>query len=111
MAVLVLLLSLPLWLAIGLLIKLDSRGPVFFVNRAVGQYGKEFLLYKFRSMHPPGRLSAPDLLKNLRTVRPCLRDAKPVYKTALADDAPITRAGRFSRLPWMNCHSFGIWSR
>jgi len=99
-AVLALLLSSPLWLAIGLLIKLDSRGPVFFVNRAVGQYGEEFLLYKFRSMHPLQRpaIQRADLLNNLlhRTPTTC-RDGKPIYKTALADDARITRAGRFLR--------------
>src|SRR5215831_20747922 len=44
------LLSLPFALLIALLIKCESRGPVLFVNRAVGQYGRTFLLYKFRSM-------------------------------------------------------------
>ena len=35
---------------IGLLIKLDSRGPVFFVQRRSGLYGKPFYCIKFRSM-------------------------------------------------------------
>jgi exopolysaccharide biosynthesis polyprenyl glycosylphosphotransferase len=43
---------LPLGLLIGLLIKLTSRGPVFFKQkRALYKGGKEFYFYKFRSMH------------------------------------------------------------
>lgn len=36
---------------IGIAIKLESRGPVFFKQRRTGQNGKDFYLYKFRSMH------------------------------------------------------------
>jgi putative colanic acid biosysnthesis UDP-glucose lipid carrier transferase len=35
---------------IALLIKLDSRGPVFFIQRRVGRGGRSFLCYKFRTM-------------------------------------------------------------
>ncbi|HYF31092.1 MAG TPA: sugar transferase [Chitinophagaceae bacterium] len=35
---------------LALIIKLDSRGPVFFVQRRVGRGGKSFLCYKFRTM-------------------------------------------------------------
>jgi lipopolysaccharide/colanic/teichoic acid biosynthesis glycosyltransferase len=45
---LVLLLMLPF---LALLIKLDSRGPVFFACRRVGQGGKVFKMYKFRTMY------------------------------------------------------------
>jgi lipopolysaccharide/colanic/teichoic acid biosynthesis glycosyltransferase len=37
---------------IGLLIKLDSRGPVFFIQDRVGLLGRRFKLIKFRTMHP-----------------------------------------------------------
>lgn len=40
----------PVLLVIGLLIKLDSPGPVFFCQQRVGQNGRSFRLYKFRSM-------------------------------------------------------------
>src|ERR1041385_630191 len=40
----------PLWLLIALLIKLDSRGPVFYKQERVGMDGRIFLFYKFRSM-------------------------------------------------------------
>jgi lipopolysaccharide/colanic/teichoic acid biosynthesis glycosyltransferase len=35
---------------IGIAIKLDSPGPVFFVQERVGRYGKRFLIYKFRTL-------------------------------------------------------------
>jgi lipopolysaccharide/colanic/teichoic acid biosynthesis glycosyltransferase/GT2 family glycosyltransferase len=41
---------LPLWVVIALLIKLDSRGPVFFVQRRVGENGRIFNCFKFRTM-------------------------------------------------------------
>ena len=42
--------SLPLMVCISLLIKLGSRGPIFFRQERVGEYGKAFTLYKFRTM-------------------------------------------------------------
>lgn len=41
---------LPLLVLISLLIRLDSRGPVFFTQERVGQMGKTFKLWKFRTM-------------------------------------------------------------
>ncbi|WP_096696950.1 sugar transferase [Polaromonas sp. AER18D-145] len=50
------LFSLPLWLpvcvAVGLAIKLDSPGPMLFAQRRVGRDGRDFRLWKFRSMYP-----------------------------------------------------------
>ncbi|MCA9475910.1 MAG: sugar transferase, partial [Nitrospira sp.] len=40
----------PLFLLIALLIKLDSRGPVFFKQVRIGKGFREFTLYKFRTM-------------------------------------------------------------
>jgi putative colanic acid biosynthesis UDP-glucose lipid carrier transferase len=41
---------LPLFLAVAILIKLESRGPVFYCAIRIGRGGKPFRLYKFRSM-------------------------------------------------------------
>ena len=49
-SVLVAVLLLPLWLLIVLAIKLDSRGPVFFVDRRIGVGEREFGMLKFRTM-------------------------------------------------------------
>lgn len=45
-----LILLTPLFVAIALAIKLTSPGPIFFRANRVGQYGRSFKLYKFRSM-------------------------------------------------------------
>jgi exopolysaccharide biosynthesis polyprenyl glycosylphosphotransferase len=46
----ILFISLPLWPIIALLIKMNSRGPVFYVQKRVGKNESLFSLYKFRSM-------------------------------------------------------------
>ncbi|MCP5053900.1 MAG: exopolysaccharide biosynthesis polyprenyl glycosylphosphotransferase, partial [bacterium] len=46
----VLMLIAPLLVVIGLLVKLTSRGPVFYVPRRVGVGGRVFKMYKFRTM-------------------------------------------------------------
>jgi exopolysaccharide biosynthesis polyprenyl glycosylphosphotransferase len=52
LAVLALPLFLPLFALVALWIKLDSRGPVFFIQRRIGAHGRPFPLMKFRTMHP-----------------------------------------------------------
>ena len=44
--------TLPLFALLPLLIRLESRGPVFFVQERVGWRGRRFRLVKFRTMHP-----------------------------------------------------------
>jgi exopolysaccharide biosynthesis polyprenyl glycosylphosphotransferase len=42
----------PLLAAIALLVKIDSRGPILFVQERAGRHGRPFGLLKFRTMHP-----------------------------------------------------------
>lgn len=83
-----LLLFGPLMLAIALLIRLDSPGPVFFVQARAGQYGKPFRMFKFRSMIA----NAQELLTELIDVE---RLQQPAFK--LHDDPRVTRSGRWLR--------------
>jgi exopolysaccharide biosynthesis polyprenyl glycosylphosphotransferase len=47
-----LILSAPLLLALAIAVKLDSRGPVLFIQERAGRNGRPFGLLKFRTMHP-----------------------------------------------------------
>jgi exopolysaccharide biosynthesis polyprenyl glycosylphosphotransferase len=89
----------PLWLLIALLIKLDSRGPIFYKQERVGMDGRIFLFYKFRSMH----VGADDATHREyqrayisgRADSNLGDDKRPVFK--LRSDARITRVGKLLR--------------
>lgn len=75
-AVMLLVLS-PVFLVLAIAIKLDSPGPVFYRQVRVTQYGREFRIFKFRSM-----VSDADKRGSLVTV---------------SGDSRITRVGKFIR--------------
>jgi lipopolysaccharide/colanic/teichoic acid biosynthesis glycosyltransferase len=50
LAVLGIIVALPLFPLVAILIKLDSRGPVFYICDRIGKDGKLFRMYKFRTM-------------------------------------------------------------
>jgi sugar transferase (PEP-CTERM system associated) len=58
-ALIALLLSLPIVLLTSILIKLDSRGPVFYKQERVGETGRSFVLTKFRSMRVDAETDGP----------------------------------------------------
>ncbi len=53
---------LPVLLIAAVLIKLDSRGPVFFLQERLGLYGKTFMTYKFRTMTHREREATSEIL-------------------------------------------------
>jgi exopolysaccharide biosynthesis polyprenyl glycosylphosphotransferase len=89
----------PLWLIVAALIKLDSKGPVFYKQERVGMDGRLFLFYKFRTM----QVGADDKThreyqRQYIAGRPEANlgdDRQPVYK--LHSDRRITRVGRWLR--------------
>jgi exopolysaccharide biosynthesis polyprenyl glycosylphosphotransferase len=96
---LAILLFLPLWLLIALLIKIDSKGPVFYTQERVGMDGRLFLLYKFRTM-----MAGADSQLHREYQKAFIAgraeanlgdDSKPTYK--LLTDPRITRIGKFLR--------------
>ncbi len=73
---------------IALWIRLDSPGPVLFIQRRVGKNGREFSVFKFRSMYTDAEQRLEILLgANERT--------GPVFK--MRQDPRVTRAGRWLR--------------
>ncbi len=100
-SVTLLVLSTPLLVLIAVAIKLESAGPVLFVQKAVGLNGREFRLLKFRSMKPGSRdqLHLADLERNIRQSAPTALDSdgRPIFKTALSDANRITCIGRIIR--------------
>ncbi len=87
-ALLGILLSAPLTPIVAILIKLDSKGPVFFVQERVGENGETFRMFKFRTMVE----NAQDLLDDLIDIDNL---DEPVFK--LKKDPRTTRIGYFLR--------------
>ena len=74
----ILLISMPLMIFISLLIKLESPGPVIYTQKRVGQKGKIFSIYKFRTM--------------------VVNAEKGKAQWAQKNDARITRVGKILRI-------------
>ncbi len=78
----------PLWLIVAALITMESRGPVIFRQKRSGRFGREFTLYKFRSMKIDSD-AAVDAEQ-----RAAAADGVLVKKR---DDPRVTTVGRFLR--------------
>jgi exopolysaccharide biosynthesis polyprenyl glycosylphosphotransferase len=87
-SVLLVVLGLPIWLLIALAIKLDSRGPVFFVDRRVGVGEREFGMLKFRTMVVGAAAKQPELEADNEA-------SGALFK--IRDDPRVTRVGRALR--------------
>ena len=85
----ILILLIPLFLVIGIIIKVDSSGPIFAKLERVGRKGKTFTLYKFRSMI----IGAQGMKKELTQYNE--RADGPLFK--MKNDPRITRFGKFLR--------------
>ncbi len=79
----------PLLLLIALLVKLDSPGPALFKQRRVGLDGREFWMYKFRSMV----MDAEAQLETLKT----MNEVEDGITFKIAHDPRMTRLGRILR--------------
>jgi exopolysaccharide biosynthesis polyprenyl glycosylphosphotransferase len=63
-----LLLCAPLLAAIAVLVKLDSAGPVLFVQQRAGRHGRPFGLLKFRTMHPTDEAPSEWVMDNIHRI-------------------------------------------
>lgn len=82
-------LCLPLFIIIAILIKIDSKGPVFFKHTRVGKNGKVLKMYKFRTMVD----NAEDLIKNFTPEQK--EEFERNFK--LENDPRVTRVGKILR--------------
>ena len=73
-----LVLASPVLALVALAIRLDSRGPVLFRQTRIGFCGRQFMIFKFRSMYTA--------------------ENGPIIRQAERGDARITRVGRFLRV-------------
>ena len=83
---LLLVISIPLFFIIAILIKIDSKGPAFFLQKRCGKDGREFNMYKFRTM-----------VKDAETLKKRLKNEMdgPMFK--LKNDPRITQVGGILR--------------
>jgi len=78
----------PLFLVIAVLIKLESKGPIFYRQDRIGVNGRKFVMYKFRSM-----------VENAETLKSQLENLNemsgPVFK--IRNDPRVTKIGKWIR--------------
>ena len=79
----------PLFLIISIMIKCDTKGPVFFKQRRIGLDGKPLYIYKFRTMVT----NAEELIASFTPEQK--KEWEESYK--LKDDPRITRVGKILR--------------
>ncbi len=94
-----LLLHAPILAVIALLIKLTSSGPLLFKQIRIGKNGKEFTLYKFRSM----RIGAENDVEREKQMAAFIKDKKKfdpnaVTSTKIVNTARVTAVGKWLRL-------------
>ncbi|MGC8826867.1 MAG: sugar transferase [Anaerolineae bacterium] len=83
-----LVVTAPLMALIALAVRLDSAGPVLFRQPRVGQDGRIFIMYKFRTMVPDAEALLQALLKERGWEKPPLK---------IPEDPRLTKVGRFLR--------------
>lgn len=78
----------PILLIVAIAIKLESKGSIIFSQKRIGLKGKEFKMYKLRSMVEDAEKLKKDLMKSNEM-------SGPMFK--MKDDPRVTRVGKFIR--------------
>lgn len=87
-----LLILWPLFIIIGILIKIDSKGPIFLRQIRIGKNGKSIKIYKFRSMID----NAEAILDKMMAEDPAIYEEYTINKK-LKNDPRVTRVGKIIR--------------
>ncbi|KXK53922.1 MAG: hypothetical protein DYG96_04450 [Chlorobi bacterium CHB2] len=91
-AVLLMPIILPLMAIIAIAIKIDSPGPILFRQKRIGEKGKVFGMYKFRSMYH----NSDDMLRHYLRENPTAQHQWNTYRK-LRQDPRVTTVGNFLR--------------
>ena len=83
---------LPLMIILSLLVKLTSKGPVFYGHKRIGKNGKEITCWKFRSMC----INSQEMLEEILATDP-VRRAEWEKDRKFQDDPRVTKFGKFLR--------------
>ncbi len=84
---------IPILLVVVICIKLDSKGATFFNSQRIGQYGKTFTCYKFRSMY----INAGDILEEYLASHPAAQIEWNTFAKLRDYDPRVTKVGRWIR--------------
>jgi exopolysaccharide biosynthesis polyprenyl glycosylphosphotransferase len=87
-AIILLVVSTPLFVLVAIAIKLDSPGPIFFVQERVGFNKRRFRMIKFRTM-------TSDAEERMKDIEHLNEKSGPIFK--IRNDPRITRVGRWLR--------------
>ena len=88
LSVLALILLTPVFLIVAIAIKCEDGGKVFYTSTRLTKGGREFKMFKFRSMYPDADKRLEELLKYNEVKGPAFK---------MKDDPRITRVGKFIR--------------
>jgi Undecaprenyl-phosphate galactose phosphotransferase WbaP len=92
LTILMLIFSWPLFLILALLVRIDSKGPILYTQKRLGQFGKFFDSFKFRTMYDNADAKLVELLENDPDAQ---REYEEFHK--LANDPRVTRVGKILR--------------
>lgn len=79
----------PIMLAVAIAIKMESKGPVIFKQKRVGMNGRNFNMYKFRSMCIDAEEKKKELMQH--------NEMEGAFMFKMKDDPRITKVGKFIR--------------
>lgn len=82
----------PLIILVGICIKLETRGPVFYTSLRAGKWYRVFTFYKFRTMV----VNAEDMITDLKYKNE-YKDYQTTFFFKIKDDPRVTRVGRILR--------------
>ena len=89
---LLILFFIPLFLLVGIIIKINSKGPILYTQKRIGKNNITFSCYKFRTMHPEAKY----LLKEILIKNPNFKSEFSETRKII-NDPRITKIGKFLR--------------